>query len=82
MSNNSINDIEMDRFGSEVDYLATTSVVPCIGFVVLLDDNQHIFIEHRSSVYLPPSNNLETARLCFQNVAKHISDELTTSNIT
>ncbi|CAF0939559.1 unnamed protein product [Adineta steineri] len=82
MSSNSINDIEMDHFGSMVDYLATTSVGPCIGFVVLLDDNQHIFIEHRSSVYLLPSSNLETIRLCSQNVVKHISDELATSNIT
>ncbi|CAF1445978.1 unnamed protein product [Adineta steineri] len=82
MSSNSINDIEMDHFGSGIDYLATTSVRTCIGFVVLLDDNQHIFIEHRSFVYLPPSSNLETVRLCFQNVVKHISDELATSNIT
>ncbi|CAF5021126.1 unnamed protein product, partial [Rotaria sp. Silwood1] len=65
-----------------IDYLATTDLGPCIGFVVLLDNNQHIFIEHRSSVYLPSSINLVTVRLCFQNVAKHVSDLLPTSSIT
>ncbi|CAF1160060.1 unnamed protein product [Rotaria sordida] len=82
MSVNSINDIEIDHFGSGIDYLATTSLGPCIGFVVLLDNNQHIFIEHRSSVYIPPLINLATVRLCFQNVAKHVSDLLPISSIT
>jgi hypothetical protein len=82
MSANSINDIEMDHFGSGIDYLATTCIGPCIGSHVLLDNNQHIFIEHRSSVYLPPSINLATVRLYFQNVAKHVSDLLPTSSIT
>ncbi|CAF1571016.1 unnamed protein product [Rotaria magnacalcarata] len=82
MSANSINDIELDHFGSGIDYLATTSLGPCIGFVVLLDNNQHIFIEHRSPAYLPPSINLATVRLCFQNVAKQVSDLLPTSSIT
>ncbi len=82
MSANSINDIEMDHFGSGIDYLATTGLGPCVGFLVLLDNNQHIFIEHRSSLYLPPSINLATVRLCFQNVAKHVSELLPTSNIT
>ncbi|CAF1282425.1 unnamed protein product [Rotaria sordida] len=82
MSANSINDIKVDHFGSGIDYLATTSLGPCIGFVVLLDNNQHIFIEHRSSVYIPPLINLATVRLCFQNVAKHVSDLLPISSIT
>ncbi|CAF4025450.1 unnamed protein product [Rotaria sordida] len=82
MSANSINDIKVDHFGSGIDYLATTSLGPCIGFVVLLDNNQHIFIEHRSSVYIPPLINLATVRLCFQNIAKHVSDLLPISSIT
>jgi hypothetical protein len=82
MSANSINDIKMDHFGSGVDYLATTGLGPCIGFFVVLDNNQHIFTEHRYSIYIPPLINLATLHLCFQNVAKHVSDLLPTSSIT
>ena len=46
MSSDTRNHIDMDHFGSGIDYLATTGLGPCIGFVVLLDNNQHIFIEH------------------------------------
>jgi hypothetical protein len=82
MSDSSINDIEMDHFGSKADLLATTGLGPCVGFLVLLDHGQHIFLEHRSSIYLPQEINSVTVGSCFANVAKHLSAMLPQSTIT
>ncbi len=82
MSVSLISDIEMDHFGSGADSLATTGLGPCIGFLILLDLGQHIFLEHRSPVYLPPKINSASVRLCFANVANHVSDMLLQSTIT
>jgi len=82
MSSDTINDIEMDHFGCGIDFLASKSVGPCIGFVVLLDHGQHIFVEHRSPNFIPTKVNLNNTRLCLQNVAKHVSDSFPTSSIT
>jgi hypothetical protein len=82
MSVSLISDIEMDHFGSGADSLATTGLGPCIGFLILLDHGQHIFLEHRSPVYLPPKINSASVRLCFANVANHVSEMLPQSTIT
>jgi hypothetical protein len=52
MAANSINDIEMGHLGSGIDYLATTSLGPCVGFLVLFDNSKHIYIEHHSPIRL------------------------------
>jgi hypothetical protein len=76
-----IYDIDMDHFGQSDDRLATTGLASCIGFVVILNDGQNVFVEHRSDIYLPTTINLENIRSCFKNVAKHIFEILPTSNI-
>jgi hypothetical protein len=71
VSSSTINDIEMDHFGLAIDYLATKGLGPCIGFIVLSNNCQHIFIEHRSDIYFPRAINLDNVRLCFNNIAQH-----------
>ena len=78
----SINDIDMDDYGQSDDRLATTGVSPCLGFVVILDHGQNIFIEHQSDVSLPVEMNLENVRSCLKDVANHVFEVLPTSNIT
>ncbi len=82
MSSDRINDIDMDHFGSGTDILATTGVGPCISFLVILDHGQHIFVEHRGSTNIPSIINLNTVRVCLENVAKHVYDLLPISSIT
>ncbi len=77
-----ISDIDMDNFGQSSYRLATTGVSTCVGFIVFLDNSEGVFLEHRSDLFLPTTINLETVRLCFKNIAKHISNLFPTSAIT
>ena len=76
-----INDIETDHFGSDKNCLATTGLGPCIGFIVLLNNSQQIFIEHRSDISLPREITLNNIRSCFKNVSQHISKTASKLNI-
>ncbi|CAF2246871.1 unnamed protein product [Rotaria magnacalcarata] len=78
--NKLINDIEMDHCASSNDSLATTGIGPCIGFVILLNDCHHVFIEHRSSVYLPSTFDLNNVRSVLKSVVQHVSKTLPGSN--
>ncbi|CAM4793515.1 unnamed protein product [Rotaria magnacalcarata] len=80
--NKLINDIEMDHCASSNDSLATTGIGPCIGFVILLNDCHHVFIEHRSSVYLPSTFDLNNVRSVLKSVVQHVSKTLPGSSIT
>jgi len=62
--------------------LATTGVARCICFIVILNDAEEVFIEHRSDIFFPAQLKLENVGLCFQNLAEHINEILPTSNIT
>jgi hypothetical protein len=64
--------ILMDCFGSSNDFLSTTGVGPCVGFVVLLANGQNIFIEHRTDMYLPRGMNINNVRLCFNPLSPSI----------
>jgi len=80
--NKSIDDIEMDHFGYSADRLSTTGVGNSIGFVVLLNNGRDLFVEHRSDIFLPQIITLKNVCSCFKNVAKHISEVFSNSNIT
>ncbi len=80
--NKLINDIDMDHFSSSTDWLGTAGIGPCVGFMILLNNNEHIFIEHRSDIYFPSELNLDNVRLCFKNIVKHVSTILPESSIT
>ncbi|CAF0918858.1 unnamed protein product [Adineta steineri] len=80
MATSSINDIEIDHFDSGIDFLATMGFGPCISCLIVLDKRKNIFIEHRTTIYLPSEINLETVRSCLEKVAKHCSD--TTPQLT
>jgi hypothetical protein len=82
MAANSINDIEMGHLGSGIDYLATTSLGPCVGFLDLFDNSKHIYIEHHSPVRLQCEIDLPTVHAWFENVAKRVSVTLPESKIT
>jgi len=69
-----INAIDIDHFGSAVERLGTTGVRPCVGIIVIADNNQCLFIEYRSDAYLPAVINLNNIHLCFENTATHISE--------
>lgn len=71
-----------DDYGQSADRLATTGVGPCVGFVVILNHGQNIFIEHLSELSLFEEMNLENVRSCLKNVAKHVFEVLPTSSIT
>jgi hypothetical protein len=77
-----IENIEMDHFGFSKGRLATKGIAPCIGFIVILNDAEEVFIEHRSDIFFPAKLKLKNVGLCFQNLAEHISEVLPTSNIT
>jgi hypothetical protein len=51
-----INDIDIDHFGWSVDRLGTTSVSTCVGFIVILNDGQDLFVEHRSDAFFSSNN--------------------------
>ncbi|CAF0922837.1 unnamed protein product [Adineta steineri] len=80
MATSSINDIEMGHFGSGIEFLATTSLGPCISFLIILDKAENIFIEHRTAISLPSEMNMKTVRSCLEILAKHCSD--TTPQLT
>jgi hypothetical protein len=82
IKNELINDIKMDHFSYSSDRLGTTGVNSCVGFVVFLNNNQNVFIEHRTDVYFPEELSLENIRLCFENVATHIFKVLPESHVT
>ncbi|CAF0904051.1 unnamed protein product [Adineta ricciae] len=77
-----INDIEMDYFGSGLDFLATSGVNACISLLVITDHSQHSFVEHRSPTRVPSVIDLDTVRAWLQDVAEHVSFALPTSTIT
>jgi hypothetical protein len=81
MSGNSINDIDMDHFGSANNYLATSGLGPCVGFVVLLNNSKQIFIEHRSDPTLPKEITLNNTRSLFKNISQHVSKDASGLNI-
>jgi hypothetical protein len=80
--NELINDIEMEHFGCNTHWLGTTGINSCIASIILLNNNQNIFIEHRSDIYLPVEINLDNVRLWFENVAKHASTSVSGAKIT
>jgi hypothetical protein len=78
----SIENIEMDAFGVTTDLLATKGVIPCICFVVILEDGCELFLEHRNDPFLPPTIITETICLCLHNLAQHVSDVSPSSRIS
>ncbi len=80
MSGN-INDIEMDHFSSAKNYLATSGLVSCIGFVILLNNSKQIFIEHRSDPTLPKQITLNNTRSLLKNISQHASKDASGLNI-
>lgn len=54
----SIEQIEMGCFVLTPSRVATLGVGTCICFLVILNDGQEIFLEHRSDDYLPQENKL------------------------
>lgn len=80
--NKLINDIEMDHYDCSTDSLGTTGVGPCIGFVILLNDSEYIFIEHRNSLNLPSQFNWNNVRSILKGIVEHVSIKLPGSNIT
>ena len=75
-------DVDMDHFDCSKDSLATTGVNTCICFVIILDTDQHVFIEHRSDPYFPSVITSENVPLCLKNVAEHVHAMKPKSNIT
>ncbi|UJR35437.1 hypothetical protein I4U23_028194 [Adineta vaga] len=61
---------------------STLGVGPCVGFVVLLDQGQLIFIEHRGPDRCPSKMNLDNVRMCLEEVASHVTTALSSSIIT
>jgi hypothetical protein len=43
--------IEMDHFDFSTNRLVTAEVDPCICFIVIVNNGQEVFIEHRSDVF-------------------------------
>ncbi|CAF3917787.1 unnamed protein product [Rotaria sordida] len=80
--NKFINDVEMGHFASSNDSLATTGIGPCIGFIILLDDYQHILIEHRSSINLPREFDLDNVRSLLKDLVRHVTATLPGLSIT
>ena len=68
-----IDDIDMDHFGQSDGPLATSGLVTCVGFVVILNQGQNVFIEHRSDVFLPVEIDAATVRLLLDDVIEHIA---------
>jgi hypothetical protein len=77
-----INDIETDHFSFSNIRLATTSVYTCISLVFILNNGEHIFIEHRSDINFPAESSLDNVRSCFKNIANHIDEVLPYAHIT
>ena len=48
MESKRIWDVEMDHSDFSTEGLATTVLGPCHGFIAILDQGQHVFIEYRS----------------------------------
>jgi hypothetical protein len=79
---NGIYDVDVDHFDCSKDSLATTGINPCICFVVILNKGEHVFIEHRSDIYLPINITSENTELYLKNVAQHIHKMTPKSSVT
>jgi hypothetical protein len=77
-----VQDIDMDHFGCSNDLLGTTCLNLCVGFIVFLNNNENLFVEHRSDVFFPSDLNFHNVQLCFKNIAKHIHKLSTACHIT
>jgi hypothetical protein len=58
-------------------FLCAAGVGPYVGFVVILNNGQDVFIEHRSDTFFPVEINLKNVRACFKNIAEHIFSSIT-----
>jgi hypothetical protein len=77
-----INDIEMEHFGCSNDWLSTTGVNTCVGFIVFLNNGENVLIEHWSDISFPETLNINNVRSCFKKIARHIDKLFEHSNVT
>lgn len=77
-----IKNIEMDHYEFSAGPLATVGVGPCICFLIILNDGQQVFLEHRSDIFFASNLSLKNTSLCLENLAEHVSEVLPTSKIT
>ena len=65
-------DVNMDNFDVSNGRLATAGIGPCFCFLVVLNNGQEVFIEHRSAVFLNTASQNHRVAECFTDVAEHI----------
>ena len=68
-----INDIKMGYYGSEIGYLLTTALGPCVSFLVLFDNSKRIYIEHHHSGSLPVEIDTTTVNAWLEETAQRVS---------
>ena len=77
-----IYDVDVDFFVCAKDSITTTGINTCICSVVILNEGEYVFLEHRSDTYLPMIIDYENVQLYLQNLAQHIYKILPKSSIT
>jgi hypothetical protein len=68
-----INDIEMDFCGSEIGYLSTKGLGPCVGFLALFEDSKRIYMEHHHSGSLPTEIDFTTVNTWLEDTVQRVS---------
>jgi hypothetical protein len=51
VGNDAIENIKMDHFGGTEGRVAIIGVGPCICFLIILNNGQELFLEHRSDIF-------------------------------
>jgi hypothetical protein len=76
-----IANVAMDQCQCSTQRLGTTGVGPCMCFIVILDEGEYVYIEHRSGLGLPREFTAMHATQYLKRIAKQIHSMRPTSNI-
>jgi hypothetical protein len=82
MESKRIWNVEMDHSDFSTEGLATTGLGPCHGFIAILNQGQHVFIEHRSDMFIASLVSEREVADYFDEVMKQIHHVLPGSTIT